>query len=177
MTETELEVQLSEEQVGYLADGEAVTTLASDGETEVRVTSLAPTREQELFSDLYSHLDETGSTLNALANAIHAAGEAGHQTETLDDIRADIDNGVQQAFEEMGSDDPDPSEVLDWVDTAESASAKLLRAMDHDAKTFELPDHVDSGVYDTLGGYAEYVHKDMYRVNDVAEEWWAHADD
>lgn len=123
------------------------------------------------FSKVYGGLDGTGGTLNALANGFGAAEEAGFHIESDRDRFGDVENGLQRAFEEMDSDDPDPEEVLDWVDHAASAASETYRGMTDGLREYELPDYVDSGVYDTLGGYMEYVVRDLYGLREHAEQW------
>jgi hypothetical protein len=130
-----------------------------------------PTTEQELFSKVYGHLDSTGGMFTALANALHAAGEAGHPIESHDTRRADIDNALQRAMEEMDSDDPDPVDILCLIEVAQTATDKFYRSLNPDLKQFDIPDYVDAGVYNTLGGYAEYVRTDISFLREQAERW------
>lgn len=132
----------------------------------------------DLFTDVYSRLDANGGALDTLANALAAADDAGFDTESHDDRRADIDNGCQRAFEMMDEeDDPDPGDVLDWVEHAESAASEFVRGLPDDLGDFELPDHVDSGVHDTLDGFAEYVHSDLRELRAACDDWADAAED
>lgn len=130
-----------------------------------------PSTEQQLFAKVYGHIDSTGGMLTALANALDAASEAGHPIESHDGRRADIDNGLQRAFEEMDSDDPDPDEVLRWIGHSATAASEFYRRLTPGLKQFEIPDHVDAGVYDTLGGYAEYIRTDISLLRHRAKRW------
>lgn len=132
-----------------------------------------PTDEEIAWSDVYGHLDGTGGLLNALANGLHAAGEAGHPIESHDDRRTDIDNGLQRAFELMDDEgmDADEEEVYEWIDHAASAAGEFYQGLGNDLRNFELPDHVDSGVYGTLGEFTQYVRRDLISVRRKAEEW------
>lgn len=130
--------------------------------------------ELELESNVLCWLDSSGGDLTALANALHAADEAGFHAESDDDRRADIDAALQQAFDEIERDNPDPEAVLDQIEYARSAAGSLRRGLsDHydDLAGFDLPDHVDCGVYDTLGAYVEYVERDLIALESVAEQW------
>jgi len=136
------------------------------------VTDLNDVTERgQLFNRVYGDLDAHAGLLDVLANGIHAASEDGHHVESDDDRRADIDNGLRRAFEEMDSDDPDPDEVAKWVRHAERSAAEFYRGLDPGVRAYDLPDHVDSGVHHTLGSFAEYVHKSVRRTLDYAERW------
>lgn len=130
-----------------------------------------PPTEEELFSKVYGHIDSTSGMLTALSNALHAAGEISHPIESHDDRRSDIDNGLQRAMEEMDSDDPDPDEVLRWIGHAATAASEFYRRLTPGLKQFEIPDHVDTGVYNTLGGYAEYIRTDISHLRERAKRW------
>jgi hypothetical protein len=130
-----------------------------------------PTREQEAHSDLYGWLDGTISDLDRLANALAVAAEDGHFVQTDTDRTADINNHLQQAFDEVDSDDPDPEEVLAWCEGAAQLARDLHRGLDESARVYELPDHVVAGVHDTLGGYADYVYRQTVAVQHRAEEY------
>lgn len=130
-----------------------------------------PTREEVPYCHLYSGLDGTTRLLDTLANALHAAGDAGFPIESHDDRRADIDNHCQRAFEELDSDEPDPETVCEEVQAAARAAHDFYRGLDTDLRHTTLPDHVDSGVHDTLGEYAEYVHHDLTDLRRKAEQY------
>jgi len=128
-------------------------------------------RHLELHSTVLAHIDGSGGTLDALANALHAASEAGHYVESDDDRRADIDNYLDQAMDEVDSEDPDPERVLDLVESANAAARRFRGGLESNVEAFELPDHVDAGVYDTLGEYAKHVEQTIISIEHYAEEW------
>lgn len=131
------------------------------------------TPEEHKFSDVYGSLDGTGGEMTALANAVHAAQEAGHHLETTEDRLSDANFQLQQAFDLMDEEDSDvdAGEVLDHIESAHSFMSDMHRGMPDAARDFEIPDHVDSGVYDTLARFADYVLRDITRVRIEAEEW------
>lgn len=121
-----------------------------------------PTRWEEAFSDVYAGLDSTGGTVNSLFDALDAAEEANIRVSDLRDRLEDADGYLDEAMAEMdGEDDPDADKVESLITSATDMVHDLVREMDSVQESFHLPDDVDSGVYDTLGGYAEYVYRDL----------------
>lgn len=131
-----------------------------------------PTPEQEAHSRLYGRLDSTGGTFDTLGNAIEAADDAGYDVGTIRDRFETATACLQQAFEQLDEqDDPNPEDVQQDVDGAVQAIDDLERSIGDDLASFGLPDHVDSGVYDTFGEWVQYVHQDTLSVMHDAEEW------
>lgn len=127
---------------------------------------------QQLHSKVIGYLDSSGGISSTLANALHAAKEAGFDVHREEDLAATMDSCLQRAFEEAEEGpDADPEEVIDWVDGARQAASDLTRVLDDEKSEFVLPDHVDSGVYDTLGEWIEYVYRDSLAIQSYAEMW------
>lgn len=128
-------------------------------------------REKELHSDVLGHIDGSGSTVEPLMGALHAADEDGLYVESDEDRAADIGARLDRAMEEVDQNDPDPEDVLDEVHGAAAAASEFRRGLSNDASEYEIPEHVDAGVYETLGEYAEYVERDIIRIREKAAEW------
>lgn len=128
--------------------------------------------EPESFNDLYGRLDSSAELLDVLANALHAMGEREYFVDTPRDKLADVDNHLGRAFDELDSDDPDPVDVTDEC-TAARRSLETVNTMANHAgfASEELPDHVDSGVYDTFGELTKYVLSQLRAIEQSARDW------
>jgi len=125
----------------------------------------------ELHSTVLARLDSTGGVLTALHNALYAADEAGFHVQSDRDRAVDIDNYLGRAMEVADDTDPDPKLVCDRVESARRQASYFRTGLDGDVAAFELPEYVDSGVYDTLGEYARYVEQDIRVLMQYAEAW------
>lgn len=135
------------------------------------------TPEQEAFSRLYGYIDSSGGLHNSLANAIQAADEEGFHVESIEDKAASVDACLDEAMSEMDSLNPDADEVEDLVSSANSALWDMTRMTGGELDNWELPDHVDSGIYDTFGDFLDYVYRDSLSMTERAEEWAHHRQD
>jgi endogenous inhibitor of DNA gyrase (YacG/DUF329 family) len=123
------------------------------------------------YNDVYGQLDSTGGLLDHLANALHAADLAGFHVESDEDRRADIDAYLDQAWDEIDGDDPEAEAVEEFARKAAQAASEFHRGLDEEVAEFTLPEHIDSGVYDTLGEFTEYIRNHLITLNHYAEMW------
>lgn len=127
--------------------------------------------EPEAFNNVYGRLDSSADLTDTMHNALQAAADDGFHVESSSDRMATIDACLSQAFEEMDSDGIDPETVLSKVESAAAAGGDLLKGLGSNEREFELPDHVSSGSFDTLGGYTEHLNSYLYTLRDQTRQW------
>lgn len=124
-----------------------------------------------IHTTIISRLDNSGGLMDALSNALHAADEDGFFMESDRDRAASADAALQQAFEAAEDTDPDPEEVKTHVSDARTFITRLRQGLGHDVRPYPLPDRIDSGVYETLGGFVLYVEDYLTDLEKTAEQW------
>lgn len=124
-------------------------------------------------SMVLAYLDESGGDFKGLAQAIQFAYESGYPTETTDDLLTDLDIHLQNAFDETDKGpDADIGYVIDELDLALSTMSYInVKIEQHGMDQLELPDWVNSGVYDTLGEYFDYFRQSLNVTREYAEYW------
>lgn len=133
-----------------------------------------PTQEEELHSHLLGYLDETGGTISALLDAIDAVEEDGEYAST-EPIRENVESAsgyYSEAFNGVDSENPDPGEIASRCTAARNALSAVLGDIEEAGmEEFVLPNSVASGVYDTLGEYADYCYRDALGIEELAENY------
>jgi len=130
-----------------------------------------PTDSEKLHTEVLSLIDPSGRATTALHNAVYAAAEDGHHIESADDRATDIDAHLDRAMRAVDTTDPDPDEVYQCVEDAANAAHAFRIGLDSTLKSYEPPEHVDMGVYETLGEYAKHVEQMVIGIRERADRW------
>lgn len=122
-------------------------------------------------------LIETANGFEGLADRLHKAlrlaGEAGREVETAISQMQIMQTELDAATETVGTDESDPVAVYDHVASAYQAATALCRGLAGTLGGQRVPKHIDTGVYDTVGGYAQYVQQFLSMIVDRSREWIA----
>jgi hypothetical protein len=130
-----------------------------------------PTRAEKLHSTLLGYVDGSAPMLDTAANLMEYADAEGYHVESSREKLADVDAHLDRAMEELDSDDHSAAEVCDYIRGARDAARKARQSMPVGAAEVEVPDHTDTGVYDTIGGWLEYVEQYITTMANYADEY------
>jgi hypothetical protein len=59
------------------------------------------------------------------------------------------------------------------IETAAKGATQIRNNLSDELRGYELSEHIDTGVYDTLGEYVKYIEQYLSFVGGRGEEWQA----
>jgi len=133
--------------------------------------SVERTEAQEYQTSVISDLDNTGGLFRGLAAVLAFADEQGHDVHAAKDHMDDADIYLNEAFHAADTADADPDGVSDKVRNANVSMRRMRAELPEEVREMECPDYADTGAYDTVGDYAEYVAAFVGAIAQDTVEW------